>query len=134
MDENLLKNSARLYDLDTRDVYTDDIAFYIDYAKKYNCGNILELGCGTGRIAIPMAKEGFNVTGLDLSNEMLDVFKQKLDDTIQDKIELLYGDMADFCLNKKFDLIIAAFRAFQCLTDDKNIINSNENWVYSTAI
>jgi SAM-dependent methyltransferase len=127
MDENLLRNSAWLYDVDNRDVVINDIPFYIEYAKKHNCNNILELGCGTGRIAIPLAKEGFNVTGLDLSNEMLDVFKQKLDkfdDSVKNKIELIHGNMADFNLNKKFDFIIVPFRAFQCLTDDSDIENS----------
>jgi len=133
MAENLLRNSAWLFDVDHRDNLTDDIKFYTDYAKNLNCKNILELGCGTGRVALILAKEGFNVTGLDLSNEMLDVFKQKLEklekiddniDNIKDKIELIHGNMADFNLNKKFDLIIAPFRAFQCLTDEKDIENS----------
>ena len=127
MDENLLRNSAWLYDVDNRDNLTHDIPFYISYAKNYNCKNILELGCGTGRITLTLAKEGFNITGLDLSNEMLDVFRQKLDkldDNAKKKVELIHGSMADFNLNKKFDLIIAPFRAFQCLTDDKDIDNS----------
>ena len=127
MDENLLRNSAWLYDVDNRDNLTDDIKFYIDYAKKPGVKNILELGCGTGRVAIPLAKEGFNVTGLDLSKEMLDVFRQKLDnldDNVKNKVELIHESMAYFDLNKKFDLIVAPFRAFQCLTDDKDIENS----------
>jgi len=127
MYENLLRNSAWLYDVDVRDNLWADIPFYADYAKKYNCNNILELCCGTGRVAITLAKEGFNITGLDLSNEMLDVFREKLDkldDNEKNKIELAHGNVADFNLNKKFDLIIAPFRAFQCLTDDKDIENS----------
>jgi len=124
MAENLLRNSAWLYDVDNRDNLTHDIPFYIDYAKSLSCKNILELGCGTGRVTIALAKEGFNITGLDLSNEMLAVFRQKLDDTVKNRIELIHGNMADFNLNKKFDLIIVPFRAFQCLTDDKDIKNS----------
>jgi len=127
MAENLLRNSAWLYDVDHRDHLTDDIQFYIDYAKSLNCSNILELGCGTGRVALALAKEGFNVTGLDLSNEMLDVFKKKLaaaDDSIKSRIEIVHGNMADFGFDKKFDLIIVPFRAFQCVTDDKDIENS----------
>ena len=127
MTENLLRNSAWLYDVDNRDNFTDDIEFYIDYVKKHGIKNILELGCGTGRVAIALAKEGFNITGLDLSNEMLDVFRQKfdkLDGNIKNNIELVHGNMADFNLGKKFDLIIAPFRAFQCLTDEKDIENS----------
>ena len=124
MTENLLRNTAWLYDIDNRDNLKDDIKFYIDYAKSRNCKNILELGCGTGRVAIMLAKEGFKVTGIDLSNEMLDVFRAKIDGSVKDNIELIYGSMADFNLNRKFDLIIVPFRAFQCLTDDKDIENS----------
>jgi len=122
--ENLLRNSAWLYDVDNRDIVKDDIQFYIDYAKSLNCKNILELGCGTGRVALSLAKEGFNITGLDLSDEMLDVFRAKIDDSVKNKIEVIHGNMANFNLNKKFDLIIVPFRAFQCLTDDKDIENS----------
>jgi len=127
MAENLLKNSAWLYDVDNRDNLTDDIQFYVDYAKRLNCADILELGCGTGRVSLTLAKEGFNVTGLDLSNEMLDVFKQKLnlaDNNVKNKIEIIHGNMANFNFDKKFDLIIVPFRAFQCLTDDKDIEDS----------
>lgn len=124
MAENLLSNSAWLYDIDLRDHLTDDIQFYVDYAKNLNCANILELGCGTGRVSLALAKAGFNVVGLDLSKEMLDVFKQKLaslDENIKNRIEIVHGNMACFDLNKKFDLIIVPFRAFQSLTDDNDI-------------
>ncbi|MCL2772126.1 MAG: class I SAM-dependent methyltransferase [Oscillospiraceae bacterium] len=126
-EENLLKNTAWLYDVDDRDNLHDDIQFYVDYAKSYNCGNILELACGTGRVTISLAAEGLDITGLDLSDEMLDVFRQKLDkldDKVRNRIEIVHGNMADFNLTKKFDLIIMPFRAFQALTDEKDIENS----------
>jgi SAM-dependent methyltransferase len=125
--ENLLRNSAWLYDVDNRDNLTDDIQFYVDYAKNLKCANILELGCGTGRVSLALAIAGFNVTGLDLSNEVLDVFRQKLDNTdnnTKHRIEIIHGNMANFELNKPFDLIIVPFRAFQCLADDNDIEKS----------
>jgi 2-polyprenyl-3-methyl-5-hydroxy-6-metoxy-1,4-benzoquinol methylase len=64
MMDNLLRNSARLFDVDNRDLLQDDIPFYIEYAKQHQ-GDILELGCGTGRMALSLAAEGFRVTGLD---------------------------------------------------------------------
>jgi SAM-dependent methyltransferase len=123
--ENTFENSAWLYDIDNRDNLTDDIPFYLDYARQQK-GEILELGCGTGRVALVLAAHGFRVTGLDLSEQMLNVFRGKLSEkpSIADKISLVHGDMAHFRLDRKFTLIIAPFRAFQSLTADKDIDNA----------
>jgi len=123
--ENVYKNSAWLYDADNRDNVKDDIPFYVEYAKRQN-GEVLELGCGTGRVATVLADEGFNVTGLDLSEQMLDVFREKLSKKpkIADKITIAHGNMANFSFDRKFAMIIAPFRAFQALTDSDDIRNS----------
>ncbi len=129
---NILRNSAHLYDLDQRDIVTTDIPFYLEYAKGAS-GNILELGCGTGRVAIPLAQAGHNITGLDLSDSMLGVFHAKLAGMpagIKDKISIVHGNMASFSLGKKFDMIITPFRAFQALTRDDDI-NGCLNCVHS---
>jgi SAM-dependent methyltransferase len=123
---NVYQNTAWLYDYDMRDNLKDDIPFYIGYAAK--TGNkVLELGCGTGRVALELAKTGAKVTGLELSDTMIEMFHQKLekaDDNIKDKITIVKSNMANFSLNKKFDLVIAPFRAFQALTDDIDIKSS----------
>ena len=124
--KNRYINTARFYDLDQRDNLIVDIPFYLDYAKNYN-GNILELGCGTGRVSIELAKAGHFVTGLDLSDSMLEIHNNKLEklpkETSQ-KINLIKGNMADFDIDNKFSLIISPFRAFQSLTNDIDINNS----------
>jgi SAM-dependent methyltransferase len=125
--KNRYIKSANLYDLDQRDNLIVDIPFYMEYAKKQK-GNILELGCGTGRVSIELAKAGYSVTGLDLSEQMLEIYKNKikhLPKDISEKIELINGNMADFNISKRFSLIIAPFRAFQALTvedDTKNCL------------
>ena len=122
---NRYKNTASFYDLDQRDNLIVDIPFYLEYAQKQN-GNILELGCGTGRVSIELAKSGYFVTGLDLSEAMLEIYKNKikmLPKNIQENINLIIGNMANFDIDKKYSLIIAPFRAFQALTDDNNINN-----------
>lgn len=76
------ENFAVLYDELMRDVPYDQ---WIDYVKKQKesfgiSGNkYLDLACGTGEVALRMAKEGFSVTGVDLSAEMLTVAKEKVE-------------------------------------------------------
>ena len=123
---NRYESTANLYDLDQRDNLTADIPFYMEYAKKQN-GNILELGCGTGRVSIELAKSGFSVTGIDLSEQMLAVYKDKiksLPDDVKKKIFIMNGNMTNFEFNHKFYLIIAPFRVFQLLLTDNDVRNA----------
>lgn len=123
---NTYQNTAWLYDYDNRDNLTADIPFYVEYATKTG-DDVLELGCGTGRVAIKLAEAGFQVTGLELSDTMIEIFKEKLKnakDEVADKITVVKGNMADFNLGKKYGLIIAPFRAFQALSDEEDIRNS----------
>ena len=124
--KNQYINTAKLYDLDQRDNLIADIPFYLEYAKKLN-GKILELGCGTGRISIEFVKNGYFVTGLDLSESMLEIYRNKLSNlpkNIIEKINLINGNMAEFNINQKYSLIIAPFRVFQSLTKEDDINNS----------
>lgn len=108
------KFDANLYDSYIKwDV--GDVQFFIEEALAAN-GEVLEIGCGTGRITIPLAQNGVQVTGLDLSHEMLEILKQKADKlkvSEKKRITFLYGDMRNFQLEKRFSLIIIPFRAFQ---------------------
>ena len=120
---NAYRNSAHLYDLDQRDLVTADVPFYLEYASGFG-GGILELGCGTGRIAIPLAEAGHDITALDLSEDMLAVLSAKLTNVAagtKKKLALVQGKMADFSLWRTFDMIIAPFRAFQVLTRAEDI-------------
>lgn len=81
-------------------------------------GIALEIGCGTGRILIPIAKSGTKIVGLDSSKSMFSVCLQKLkreSKDVQTKVELMQADAIQFDLYWKFDLIIMPFRAFQHL-------------------
>lgn len=60
---------ARLYDLEHQD-FEDDVLLYQNLAARCD-GPVLELGCGSGRVSVPLAKAGFQVTGVDTSAEML---------------------------------------------------------------
>ena len=93
---------------------TDDIPFYVDEAL--SCGGpVLELGCGTGRVTLPIARAGVEVTGLDSSPGMLDVAGRKLAKTPDAPVTLVHGDMREFSLGRRFALVIIPFRGFLSL-------------------
>jgi SAM-dependent methyltransferase len=94
-----------------------DLNFYLDYARRAG-GTILELGCGTGRVLIPIATAGCRSVGLDLSSHMLAKCKEKLlrqPKEVQQRVLLFQGNMIDFKLDKSFSLVTTPFRPFQHL-------------------
>ena len=105
---------AALYD--SLPVYTEraDTRFYIDLCRKAS-GEILDLGCGTGRILIPAAQAGCHITGLDYSHQMLEGCRRKLPDALHDHVTLVQGDMTSFRLDREFSLVLIPFRPFQHL-------------------
>jgi ubiquinone/menaquinone biosynthesis C-methylase UbiE len=97
--------------------FVSDIPLWLEFAKR--CGSpVLELCCGTGRILFPLAKEGVEITGLDISEKMLEKAKVKLNQKSEDtrkRITLLQGDMRNFHLKREFNLIFIPFNSFQVL-------------------
>jgi SAM-dependent methyltransferase len=99
-----------------------DLVLWTELAKQAD-GPILELACGTGRLVLPLAREGLDVTGLDLSQNMLTIARQKLAQEpaeVQARLKLVDGDMSKFSLDRKFGLIFIAFRSFQNLLEREN--------------
>jgi ubiquinone/menaquinone biosynthesis C-methylase UbiE len=91
-----------------------DVEFYVEEAQKAG-SPVLELGCGTGRIVIPVAEAGIDIVGLDLAPAMLQIARDKvaaLPPETQRRIELVEGDMRDFSLGRRFRLITIPYRAF----------------------
>lgn len=112
--------SAKYYDY--QDFPIDDVDFYIDQITSPEA-NLLELGCGTGRVLIPLSHHCRYIHGVDLSPSMLQIccenmYKANLS---PEKARVEQADISDFNLNQKFDLIIAPFRVFQLLTEDEQI-------------
>jgi len=88
-------------------------------AAKESGGPVLEVGCGTGRILIPTARAGIEITGLDLSAHMLEICQRHLDaepEEVRSRVRLEQGDMRQFQLGRTFRLITLPFRPFQHLT------------------
>lgn len=91
-----------------------DVKFYQDYARQ-SSGEILELGCGTGRTLIPCAETGAKITGIDMSDSMLAVCRAniaQLPEEIRARIEILKMDMRAINFERQFDLVTVPFRAF----------------------
>jgi len=99
----------------------DDVSFYSAVSRKAG-PTALDIGVGTGRVAIPIAKAGSRVVGIDSSMELLNIAHSKVASTgggITSRMRLLYGDIRDFDLPRegKFDLAYAASAAYnRCRT------------------
>lgn len=110
---------ARFYDLIP--AVPDDIPFYVDRLPSPD-SRVLELGCGTGRVSIPLASHCAHVQGLDISEAMLQIGRQKVEAAgLQDKVRLDLGDISAFRFQDRFDFIIAPFRVLQVLELDDQI-------------
>lgn len=99
-----------------------DIGFYLALAREaHQPGRpVLELACGTGRVAIPIAREGISVVGLDLSPDMLARAREK--SAGLSNVRWVEGDMARFELTERFGLAFIPFRSFQhLLTTEEQI-------------
>jgi len=102
---------ARFYDLDTVGC-DDDLVFWEQLARRTG-GPILEIGCGTGRVALPLAKVGFSVVGVDVSPSMLAVAREKVDAAgVARKVTLVRADALDLKLSRRFPLAFVALNSF----------------------
>lgn len=115
--------TAEFYDHVTPYRERADATFYVEMAQAAG-GPVLEVGCGTGRVLIPTARAGVEITGLDLSPSMLAVCRRNLAQEsaeTQARVRLVEGDMRDFDLGQQFALITIPFRPFQHLetTEDQ---------------
>ncbi len=95
-----------------------DTAFWLTMAAAADGGPILELGCGTGRVLLPVARAGYEIIGLDLSVPMLDRCRAKVDaqpQEVRERVRLVTGDMTSFDLGSGFGAITCPFAGFQQL-------------------
>jgi ubiquinone/menaquinone biosynthesis C-methylase UbiE len=101
---------ADLYDPWSRTV-TEDVAFYVAEARKSG-GAVVELGVGTGRIALPVALAGIEVIGVDSSAGMLDVCRRKLEAAgVGGLVDLRFGDLRRPPVSERVPLVTSPFRA-----------------------
>ena len=112
---------AETYDDSVPD-WPGEMDFYRALAAKVksDAGTVLEIACGTGRVAIRLAQYGVSVVGLDLSPEMIDIVTRK--STGLENVRWVEGDMRSFQLGETLDLAIIPGHAFQNLNTPQDQI------------
>ncbi len=111
---------AERYDIFYEAAPEGELEFYLDGIDRCG-GNVLELGVGTGRIAIPAAAMGHDITGVDLNLPMLDRARQKSAGApLAGKLTLIGADMSKIDLpQKEFDLVIIPAHTLALVTDER---------------
>ena len=100
-----------------------DVRFYTKLAVESG-GPVLELGVGTGRVALAIAKAGIDVVGIEPMSTMLEQARQRLERlprAARDRVELRQGDLARLRLRRKFPLVLAPFNVWMHLYTREDI-------------
>ena len=108
---------AELYDPWSRSV-VEDVSFYVDEARASG-GPVVELGVGTGRIAVPTAAAGIRVIGIDSSRRMLQQFAERARLAgVAYLLDLRVGDLRDPPVHEPVPLVTCPFRSYLHLDND----------------
>lgn len=119
-DTRTLYDDSRFYDLVHGDYAAPEtLAFYEKQIAL--CGApVLELACGTGHYLIPLAEKGVEISGIDISGEMLERATRKASGR-NVSIDVRKGDIRDFQLDRKFSLILLLGNSLQHLTTREDL-------------
>ena len=103
---------ARLYDPWSRSV-VEDVSFYVEEASRAAPGPVVELGVGTGRIALPVAAAGIPVIGVDSSAGMLEICREAAALAgVSELLDLRLGDYSTPPVSERVSLVLCPFRAY----------------------
>jgi SAM-dependent methyltransferase len=109
---------AHVYDHEYQ-AYVDDIPFYLERLRDQRVsGPVLELGAGTGRVAIPLAEAGYRITGIDLSEPMLRRARRRrrsLAPDVAARLRFLRRDITTFALEPRFGAALIPFSTLALL-------------------
>lgn len=103
------------------------VEFVIRKLKLNKKTKILDLPCGYGRHSIPLAKRGYNVTGLDYSKKFIAKAKRKQKELELKNVTFVQGDMRNLRYKNKFDVIINMFTSFGYFDDEKDNLKVLKN-------
>ena len=121
--------TAEFYDHIVPYCERQDVDFFVEMARETG-GPVLEVGCGTGRVLIPTARAGIEITGLDVSTAMLSVCRDKLarePAEARARVTLVEGDMRSFDIEGEFVLATTPFRSFQHIVETEDQVAALRN-------
>ncbi len=118
---------APFYDSVNSDIdyssWAEFIKKIIEKNEKTKSELVLDLGCGTGRMTLELARLGYDMTGVDISTEMLDLARDSAEKAgYKDKILLLCQDIRDFELYGTVDVTVSCLDTLNHLTDTKSLM------------
>ena len=128
----IFSNYARYYDLMYQDKdYAGEAQFIQRLIQTHAPATttILELGCGTGNHAMLLAKEGYQVHGVDLSQEMLAYANERLDrlsPALATKLQFSQGDLRQVRLDRQFDVVLSLFHVISYQTNNEDLLAAFE--------
>ena len=93
--------------------------------NKYDCEpkTILDVACGTGALTLLLASRGYQMTGIDRANGMLEVAREKTAEQ-QLEIDFHHGDMLNFQLNRRFDAILCTYDSINYASDEDELMST----------
>ncbi|HPM03326.1 MAG TPA: class I SAM-dependent methyltransferase [Candidatus Cloacimonadota bacterium] len=124
---SIFKNYSNYYDLLYADKDYQKEASYVDQLIQQNSPSaktILNLGCGTGKRDIEFAHMGYEVMGIDLSKEMIDIANRE--NTNPSKLQFEQGDIRTVRLNRKFDVVVSLFHVMSYQTTNEDLWSAFE--------
>jgi len=98
----------------------EEVEFWADLASDYG-DDILHLMCGTGELTVGLARKGYNVTGIDVTQSMIYEAKDRLDGEDLDNVEFIQEDARYFKLDKKFDFVFISTGDFHHFTEREEV-------------
>jgi len=115
-----------IYDVNIYDgmnTFLSDLQFYKKWLPKNKDAKILELCCGTGRLTLPIAKDGYNICGVDYTPSMLEQAKVKASEAGLE-INFIEADIRTLSLQEKFDLIFVPFNSIHHLYKNEDVFKT----------
>lgn len=102
----------------------EDIPFWLAWAGKQG-GPILELGCGSGRVLLPIAQAGYRVFGLDHDSQMLSFLLSRTPENLRPAVTLIRADFRHYCLTTRFPLITMPCNTYSTIDprDRRQVLN-----------
>ena len=125
---------AQYYDLlNQQKDYKQEVDYIISLLKKFapDTSNLLELGCGTGLHAINLAEKGYHITGVDQSQNMINLARERLKtspNSISNLLNFNIGDIRTYSIDQSFDVALSLFHVISY-----QVTNSDLNQSFNTA-